>query len=218
MAPDRDDPTGDDERRRDEPDATPSADRPAGDAPVTDEQWAEIVAGLADVPDPDGSSGSATAGTGPDDDAQAPSTTTGPAVTYPVAPWVRDPRVVRRSRAEQPEEDDEPAEGGWTPSTGRDWDATAQISEAERSVDESEHFVPPDPGPVLGGDPLLTMAWFAVGGMPLFWLVAVAFWRAVPTALLQASGVVFVLGLAVLLWRMPHRRDDSQDDDTGAVV
>jgi hypothetical protein len=103
--------------------------------------------------------------------------------------------------------------------SGRDWDATDQIDDAERRVDEAEHFQPPDPGPVLGGDPLLTMAWFAVGGMPVLWLVVLIAWRDAPPALLQASVAVFLLGLVVLLWRMPHRRGEGGDDDSdGAVV
>ncbi len=142
----------------------------------------------------------------------------GPAVTYPVAPHRADQRVVRpaRDHADVPDDDgwgDDRAAGR----SGRDWDGTAQIDDAERAVDDHEHYVPPDPGPVLGGDPLLTTAWLAVVGMPILWLVVLIAWRGAPHVVLQASGVVFVLGLGLLLWRMPHRRDSS-DDDTGAVV
>jgi hypothetical protein len=101
--------------------------------------------------------------------------------------------------------------------SGRDWDGTEQIDAAEQAVDETEHFVPPDAPPVLGGDPLLTMAWFAVAGMPVFWLVVLVVWTSASRVLIQASVVVFFAGLAVLFWRMPHRRDPD-DDDTGAVV
>ena len=83
--------------------------------------------------------------------------------------------------------------------------------------DAEEHFVGPDPGPVFGGDPLLTMAWLGAAGMPVLLLVLVVAWPSAPRALYQAAGLAFVLGVAVLLWRMPHRRDGS-DDDTGAVV
>jgi hypothetical protein len=176
-----------------------------GDARVTDEQWAAIVADLRADPAP----------TGDDDGQEGPATSSGPAVTYPVAPWVTDRRVVRPARPDNPGSPaGEPPAG-----TGRDWDATAQMDEAEREVDAAEHFRPPDPGPVLGGDPLLTMAWLAVAGMPLLWLVTVVAWRDAPPVVLRASGLVFVLGLAVLLWRMPHRREDRADpDDDGAVV
>ncbi len=101
--------------------------------------------------------------------------------------------------------------------SGRDWDGTEQIDAAEREVDEQEHFVPPEAPPVLGGDPLLTMAWFAVVGMPVFWLVVLIVWTSAPRVLIHASAAVFFAGLAVLFWRMPHRRDPD-DDDTGAVV
>jgi len=102
-----------------------------------------------------------------------------------------------------------------TARSGRDWDGTEQIEAAEHEVDEHEHFVPPEPPPVLGGDPLLTLAWFAVAGIPVFWVVVLA-WTA-PQMLIYASVVLFLGGLGVLFWRMPHRRDPD-DDDTGAVV
>jgi hypothetical protein len=202
-------PDGDEER-----DAVPGG---AGDARVSDEQWAAIVAdlrgdtgtgarpGSADPADP------AAGPVGQDD----PRTASGPAVTYPVAPWVTDRRVVRPARRD----DDPPTTGAeGVGATGRDWDATDRMDEAEREVDAAERFSPPEPGPVLGGDPLLTMAWLAVAGVPLLWLVVVVAWRDAPSAVLQASGVVLLLGLGVLLWRMPHRRDDDHDDTDGAVV
>lgn len=104
-----------------------------------------------------------------------------------------------------------------TARSGRDWDGTEQIDAAEQEVDDQEHFVPPEPPPVLGGDPLLTMAWFAVIGMPVLWLVVLIVWTSAPQVLVRASAVVFFAGLAVLFWRMPHRRDPD-DHDTGAVV
>lgn len=97
------------------------------------------------------------------------------------------------------------------PSDPRGWAPDPEVEEAET------HFVPPDPGPVLGGDPLLTMAWAAVIGVPLLVVVLSIAWRDAPTWLLQAAGVAFVAGASLLIWRMPHSRDDD-DDDTGAVV
>lgn len=93
----------------------------------------------------------------------------------------------------------------------RSWSPDPAVEEAE------EHFVPPDPGPVLGGDPLLTMAWSAVVGVPILLLVAVVLWQDMPAAVLQAAGVAFAASLALLVWRMPHRRGDD-DDGPGAVV
>lgn len=114
-----------------------------------------------------------------------------PGLTYPVAPWV--------------------AAGP------RDWDGTSQIDEAEEAVDELERFVPPDPGPVTGSDPLLTMAWLAAAGVPLVTLLFFLFWRSAPAVVFQSAGGVCLLGIVVLLWRMPARRGPG-DDDTGAVV
>lgn len=102
-----------------------------------------------------------------------------------------------------------------TPAPGSDpraWQPDPAVEEAE------DHFVPPDPGPVLGGDPLLTMAWTATVGVPALVVVAAVVWRDIPMSVLTAAGAVFLAGVGLLLWRMPHRRDDERDDDPGAVV
>lgn len=168
------------------------------------ERWAQIVADLgrldADDPDvgPDDRSGLPQSSA---DDPQDDSTTTdegaGRAVTYPVAPWVSARPAAREL-------------------SGRDWAGTDDLDDAEAQVDERDHFVPPDPGPVLGGDPLLTMAWLGAAGVPIFLLVALVAWQDAPTVLLQAAGVVFLASCGLLVWRMPNRRDD--DDGPGAVV
>ena len=92
----------------------------------------------------------------------------------------------------------------------RSWAPDPAVEEAEN------HFVPPDPGPVLGGDPLLTMAWSAVVGVPLLFMVVVIAWRDVPALVLQLAGVAFLAGIGLLLWRMPRDRD--HDAGPGAVV
>lgn len=100
--------------------------------------------------------------------------------------------------------------------SGRDWDGTAQQEAAEEAVDADEHFVPPDPGPVLGGDPLLTLAWTATIGVPVLFFVLLLAWPDAPGWVLAVAGAVLAAGLGVLVWRMPHHRDE--DDDSGAVV
>jgi hypothetical protein len=100
--------------------------------------------------------------------------------------------------------------GATAPSDPRSWSVDPALEEQET------HFQPPDPGPVLGGDPLLTMAWSAVGLAPLLFLLSLTVWPSAPRILLQVASALFVAGLGVLLWRMPHRRDD--DAGPGAVV
>ena len=170
--------------------------------PTDDEAWAAIVAELGEL---DGYSGEEQS---PEPESIPPtgaSTEPTSGLTFPVAPWVADRRVVRPAADVSPE------------LSGRDWDGTSQIDDAEASIDAEEHFVPPDPGPVLGGDPLLTMAWCAAAGVPIFLLIVLVLWRDAPPALVQAAAALFVVGVGVLLWRMPHRRDPD-DDDSGAVV
>ncbi|NUS49410.1 MAG: hypothetical protein HOQ22_00005, partial [Nocardioidaceae bacterium] len=167
-----------------------AADHVAPPERTDDEVWAAIVAELGELDGLDGTEQ-------PAEPESVPPAGTGaePAsgLTFPVAPWVADRRVVR------------PASSPTEPElSGRDWDGTAQIDDAEASLDAEEHFVPPDPGPVLGGDPLLTMAWCAAAGVPVFLLIVLVAWRDAPPALVQAAAALFVVGVGVLLWRMPH--------------
>ncbi|MCB7137255.1 hypothetical protein [Cellulosimicrobium marinum] len=129
-------------------------------------------------------------GPGPGDDAA--SGAAGPRDllgSVPVAPWVRAPGP-------------------------RDWPTTPEVE----AIEEAEsHFVPPDPPLVLGRDPLLTMAWSAVVGVPVVLLVLLVVARPFPVVAAQVGAGAFLAALAVLLWRMPHRRDE-EDQDPGAVV
>jgi len=89
----------------------------------------------------------------------------------------------------------------------------------EQDDDESleDGFTPPDPGPILDGDPLLTMAWFGAVGGPLILFILALFWRSAPSWLFWSAGVMALAGLSVLIWRMPHSRE-SDDFDDGARV
>lgn len=181
---------------------------PAGEPPEDpdlDAQWQDIVARLGDLePGADGS--------GP----TRPSTGHGPgADPAPEDPTPRSPR--EEGQTPRRRKDDVP--GPHTvrpPDPGvpgpRNWAPDPDVEEAE------DHFVPPDPGPVLGGDPLLVMAWVAVLAAPLLVLVAVVAWPTMPTWLLEVAGVGFLAGVGLLLWRMPHRREPDDEDDNGAVV
>lgn len=102
------------------------------------------------------------------------------------------------------------------PLSGRDWDGTTQMDAATAAMDAEEHFIPPEPPPVLGGDPLLTLAWAAVLGVPTLWLVMLIIWTDSPRWVGFSSAAVFLAGLGVLFWRMPRHRDPADDD--GAVV
>ena len=170
------------------------------------ERWAQIVAdlgplGTAEEPRPQrpGPDDVTRTSGGAGDRAGSPDPEPGgSAAGFPVAPWI--------SARPEPRE-----------LTGRDWAGTDDIDAAEAEIDEREHFVPPDPGPVLGGDPLLTMAWLGAAGIPIGLLVALIVWQDAPAVVLQSAGVVFLLSCLLLVWRMPHHRDDS-DDGPGAVV
>ncbi|GAA1739647.1 hypothetical protein GCM10009809_38840 [Isoptericola hypogeus] len=175
------------------PDAEPDTPDELPDAAV-EARWADIVAQLGALDRPDAPAGAAPSGTAPsrgDDDGAAAEA---PAPAADPAPL---------SRAAGP----------------RDWPLTPEVEALE---DAESHFTPPEPDPVLSRDPLLTMAWAAVAGVPILTVVLVVVRALLPSLHLPgwlgpAGGVLFLAAVAVLLWRMPHRRD-PEDDDTGAVV
>ncbi len=77
-----------------------------------------------------------------------------------------------------------------------------------------EHFVPADPPPLGGGDPLTTLAWLGALGGPVFLLIAALAWRTAPSILIGAAVLAFVAGFVTLVVRMP----DRDEDDDGAEV
>ncbi|QIK83699.1 hypothetical protein [Sanguibacter sp. HDW7] len=79
--------------------------------------------------------------------------------------------------------------------------------------DEQSHFVPPDPGPILGGDPVLTTAWFAVAAGILALVASALLVRVMPSVVAWIGAGLLAGGAGVLLWRLPHERGDSRGDD-----
>src|SRR4051794_31373019 len=161
-------------RRPDDPDDVPrpeDAGAAAEHPPSEDERWAAIVAQLGDL-GADIDLDAPAAADPPPADAASPR----PAVTYPVAPGVADPRGP-----------------GSSPPSGRDWQGSDQFDDAESAVDDLEHFVPPDPGPVMGGDPLLTLGWLGAAGIPVALLLTLVLWPDVPTRWLQIAAFLWMV-------------------------
>ncbi|MFJ3405167.1 hypothetical protein [Promicromonospora sp. NPDC090134] len=106
-----------------------------------------------------------------------------------------------------------------TPSGPRDW----PLSPDAEALEEAEsHFTPPEPPALLSRDPLLTMAWSFVVGVPVLAVIGMIVSAAVPAVSIpplagQIGLGLFVAGLGVLIWRMPHQRDPD-DNGPGAVV
>jgi hypothetical protein len=94
----------------------------------------------------------------------------------------------------------------------RDWPTTPEVEALE---DADSHYEPPDPGHVLGRDPLANLAWVLVTVAPLVMLVTLLVARPFPRLLGEIAGAAFLAGVGILVWRMPRDRDD---DGPGAVV
>src|SRR5690606_35025575 len=86
----------------------------------------------------------------------------------------------------------------------RDWDLVED--------EDDGAFVPPTPGPVFGGDPLITMAWCGVL-LAASTLLLLLFWPAMPRVLRLGALALLVGSFAVLLWRMPAGRDEEDTDE-----
>ncbi|GAB2474120.1 hypothetical protein [Xylanimonas ulmi] len=169
-----------------------SGDPSIGDAEV-EARWADIVAQL----------GQMERDAAPDDVGPGPTTS---APRSPAAPEAEPPATTGHVVARTP--------------GPRDWPTTPEVEALE---DAESHFEPPEPGPVLTSrDPLVTLAWAGAAGIPLLAVVALIVRSFVPATHVPgwvgpAAALAFLASVAVLVWRMPQRRDPSDDDD-GAVV
>lgn len=79
-----------------------------------------------------------------------------------------------------------------------------------------EHFVPPDPRPLAGLDPLTIGSWFAAVVGPIALVVLLVLWPSAPWPIRGGLVAIGILGWVGVIWRMPRHRSDSDDD--GAVV
>lgn len=112
---------------------------------------------------------------------------------------------------------DEEAEGAGPPPVvpgPRDFELAP---ETDLDDDEGPGFVPDEPAAVSAGDPVLVLGWSGLVGSVLVVLAYLLLWRGMPGAFLGIAGVVFVLAVGLLVWRLPGRRD-PEDHDDGAVV
>lgn len=87
---------------------------------------------------------------------------------------------------------------------------------ADEEDEEDERYVPPEPAPLTHADPVLTLGWVATVTSLLAGLVLALVWRPLPDGVLATLGGMLLAGVALLLWRMPARRD--HDDPSGCAV
>jgi hypothetical protein len=83
-------------------------------------------------------------------------------------------------------------------------------------LDETEHFVPPEPPPVPRGTPARRLAWGGLFVPPLLMLLAVVLSWTFPGWAAFGLVAAFVGGFVFLVLTMPRDHGDGRDD--GAVV
>lgn len=195
-----------DDRDDDVPGDTP---RELGDDDVAS-RWADIVATLGDL--------GASRADGAADDPEKPAESS--QTSRPDDESTADDGAVDRIDDRAGDRSDEPATGARVilPAGPRDWPLMPEIEALEEA---ESHFTPPEPPPLMSRDPLLTMAWSFVVGIPILALVGMVVSAASSLSIPPLAGQIglglFVAGLGVLIWRMPHQRDPD-DDGPGAVV
>lgn len=195
-----------DDRDDDVPGDTP---RELGDDDVAS-RWADIVATLGDL--------GATRAGGAADDPTRPAESS--QTSRPDDESTADDGADDGADDSARDRSDEPAAGSRVilPAGPRDWPLTPEIEALEEA---ESHFTPPEPPPLMSRDPLLTMAWSFVVGVPTLALVGMVVSAASSVSIPPLAGQIglglFVAGLGVLIWRMPHQRDPD-DDGPGAVV
>lgn len=214
----------------DRDDDVPRDDRRGrGDLPDRDVEarWADIVASLGDVGlAADGPGDTAARPGGPDAPSTAEPGSTSQDTPDEPSPPVADGGAGSPGEAavggDQPEREGREGAGQERRRSGgpRDWPASEEVE----ALDDAEtHFTPPEPPPLLASrDPLLTMAWGFVVTIPVLTLLTVIVSSAFPSVQIpplagQLAVGLFLAGLGVLLWRMPHHRDPD-DEGPGAVV
>lgn len=177
------------------PPVTPARDESGWTDEWAERQWNDIVADLT-APGALGDPSAGGAGGDPSGPTQPGAPAGGAGLgAIEVAPWVQGAAPGR-------------------PRGPRDWPVTPEQEAAE---DADSHFVPPEPPHLLGRDPLANLAWGVVALAPLLAIVLLVAVHPFPRLVGELAGVAFLAAVAVLVWRMPSRRDED-DDDTGAVV
>ena len=169
----------------------PVPDRPK----TTEEIWEEIVAQLSDL-----STKEADDKTAPPQEPEKER----PGLSFPTAPWVTGPRI-------EPISEPDPQEYEFDPRSAnpRDW------SDDDILLNEIDRFIAPDPELELSKDPVRNVGWFLTGLAGMALLVSAIFMRPVHGPSMLILLVLFLGGIALLIWRMPSTRNDL---DSGAVV
>ncbi|GAB3061517.1 hypothetical protein [Sediminivirga luteola] len=102
------------------------------------------------------------------------------------------------------------ADRGFVPEMSRD-----EITDA---LEESEGYVPPDPGPigVHTAPPILVLCWVLAIGGALGLLTMAVFFRGAPGGIVMTAVAATILGVLGLFWQLPKGRGDL-DGDGSAV-
>lgn len=78
-----------------------------------------------------------------------------------------------------------------------------------------EDFVPAEPESLSSVEPAIALGWIGAAGAPLALLLSAMFWRSMPSVVIIALVLVFLVSAGYLVYRLPGHRDH---DDDGAKL
>lgn len=114
--------------------------------------------------------------------------------------------------------DPEPLPPAAPPAPGpRDYSPSAETEDDDRARDVVDGFTEPDPEPLSRSEPVLVVAWGGVLGGLAVMVLCVLLWRSAPGVVWLVAVGALAVGVGLLLWRMPARKD-TDDYGDGAVV
>ncbi len=99
----------------------------------------------------------------------------------------------------------------------RDYTPAPETEDDDPDRDVVDGFVEPDPDPLSRAEPVLVLGWVGVLAGLATMVLCVLAWRSAPGVVWLMAVAALAVGIGLLLWHMPARRDPDDYDD-GAVV
>lgn len=99
----------------------------------------------------------------------------------------------------------------------RDYTPDPDVDDDDPDRDLVDGFIAPEPEPLRDAQPIVVLGWVGVLLGLAVMVLCVLVWRAAPGLVWLSAAASLAVGIGILLWRLPARREPDDYDD-GAVV
>lgn len=99
----------------------------------------------------------------------------------------------------------------------RDYTPEPETDDEDPARDLVDGFVAPEPEPLRDAQPVVVLGWAGVLLGLAVMVLCVLIWRDAPGLVWLSAAASLAVGIGILLWRLPARREPDDYDD-GAVV